>query len=195
MEDKKIEQSLTVVKKELATIADLGELKITSQKSLDISAEGLKIINKVSKIIDQEKESWIAPLKEQIERHKERYKPFEEKVLEIKNYLKGEQTKYLAKLRKEEEEAKAKADAELAEAMSSGENVEKVLETTGKKIEKVENKSSAIKTYTYTGVRITDKAKLPLQFLIPDEKLIKETLQSGGNVEGAELFTEERVRS
>ena len=134
-------------------------------------------------------------MKEQIERHKEKYKPFEEKILELKNYLKGEQTKYLAKLRKEEEEAKAKAEAELAEVMKNGENVEKVLETTGKKLEKVENKSSAIKTYTYTGVRILDKAKLPLQFLIPDEKLIKETLQSGGKVEGAELYTEERVRS
>lgn len=194
MEDKKIEQSLVVVKKELATIAELGDLKITGKPSLDLSAEGLKAISKVSKLIKAEKDSWIAPLKEQIERHKERYLPFEQKISEIETHIKSEQTSYLTKLRKQEADLKAKQDAEIAEKMSKGEDITEDLEKAGNKLEKIEAKSDIIKTWTYTGVRITDKAKLPLQFLIPDESAIKSALQSGVKVEGAELYTEERVK-
>ena len=194
MEDKKIEQSLIVVKKELATIAELGDLKITGKPSLDLSAEGLKAISKVSKLIKAEKDSWIAPLKEQIERHKERYLPFEQKISEIETHIKSEQTSYLTKLRKQEADLKAKQDAEIAEKMSKGEDITEDLEKAGNKLEKIEAKSDIIKTWTYTGVRITDKSKLPLQFLIPDESAIKSALQSGVKVEGAELYTEERVK-
>jgi hypothetical protein len=194
MEDKKIEQSLTVVKNELATIAELGDLKITGKPSLDLSAEGLKAIGKVSKIIKAEKDSWITPLKEQIERHKERYLPFEQKIAEIETHIKAEQTSYLTKLRKQEAELKAKQDAELAEKMSKGEDITKDLEKAGNKLEKIEAKSDVIKTWTYTGARIIDKSKLPLQFLEPNMPAILEALKAGVKVEGAEIYTEERVK-
>jgi hypothetical protein len=194
MEDKKIEQSLVVVKKELATIAELGDLKITGKPSLDLSAEGLKAISKVSKLIKAEKDSWIAPLKEQIERHKERYLPFEQKIAEIEQHIKAEQTSYLVKLRKQEAELKAKQDAEIADKMSKGEDITEDLEKAGNKLEKIEAKSDLIKTWTYTGARITDKSKLSLQFLEPNMALILETMKAGVKVEGAELYTEERVK-
>ena len=194
MEDKKIEQSLAVVKKEMAIVAELIDLKITGKPSLDLSAEGLKAISKVSKIIKAEKDSWIAPLKEQIERHKERYLPFEQKISEIETHIKEEQTSYLTKLRKQEAEAKAKADAEIADKMSKGEDITEDLEKAGKKLEKIEAKSDIIKTWTYTGARIIDKSKLPLQFLEPNMTAILEALKAGVKVEGAELYTEERVK-
>ena len=194
MQDKKIEQSLTIVKNELATISELETLKITGKPTLDLSVEGLKIISKVSKIIEAEKDSWIAPLKEQIERHKERYLPFEQKVAEIERHIKGEQTDYLAKLRKQEAEEKARIDAEIAEKMKQGEDVTKDIEKAGNKLEKIEAKTDLIKTFTYTGARIIDKSKLPLQFLEPDMTAILEALKAGVKVEGAELYTEERVR-
>jgi len=194
MEDKKIEQSLTVVKNELATIAELGDLKITGKPSLDLSAEGLKAIGKVSKIIKAEKDSWITPLKEQIERHKERYLPFEKKIAEIETHIKAEQTAYLTKLRKQEAELKAKQDAEIAEKMSKGEDITADLEKAGNKLEKIEAKSDVIKTWTYTGARIIDKSKLPLQFLEPNMPAILEALRAGVKVEGAEIYTEERVK-
>lgn len=194
MEDKKIEQSLVVVKKELATIAELGDLKITGKPSLDLSAEGLKAISKVSKLIKAEKDSWIAPLKEQIERHKERYLPFEQKIADIETHIKAEQTSYLTKLRKQEADLKAKQDAEIAEKMSKGEDITEDLEKAGNKLEKIEAKSDVIKTWTYTGARIIDKAKLPIQFLEPNIPAILEALKAGVKVEGAELYTEERVK-
>jgi hypothetical protein len=194
MENKKIEQSLAVVKNELATIAELGDLKITGKPSLDLSAEGLKAISKVSKAIKTEKDSWIAPLKEQIERHKERYLPFEQRVAEIERHIKAEQGAYLTRLRKEEAEAKAKADAEIAEKMKDGEDVSKDIEKAGKKLEKIEAKSDTIKTFTYTGVKILDKSKIPLQFLDVNTSALLEALKTGLKVEGAELYTEERVR-
>ena len=194
MQDKKIEQSLTIVKNELATISELETLKITGKPTLDLSVEGLKIIGKVSKIIKAEKDSWITPLKEQIERHKERYLPFEQKVAEIEKHIKSEQTDFLAKLRKQEQEEQARIDAEIAEKMKQGEDVSKDIEKAGNKLEKIEAKTDLIKTFTYTGARITDKSKLPLQFLEPDMTAILEALKTGVKVEGAELYTEERVR-
>lgn len=194
MEDKKIEQSLTVVKKELATISELETLKITGKPTLEASAEGLKAISKVSKLIKAEKDSWIAPLKEQIERHKERYAPFEAKISEIETHLKKEQTSYLDKLRKEEADEKARIDAEIAEKLKSGQDVSKDLEAGGKKLEKIEAKTDLIKTYTVPVAKIVDKAKLPLQFLEPNLSAILEALKSGVVVEGAELIMETRVK-
>jgi len=194
MEDKKIEQSLAVVKKEMAIVAELIDLKITGKPSLDLSAEGLKVISKVSKIIKAEKDSWIAPLKEQIERHKERYLPFEQKISEIETHIKEEQTSYLTKLRKQKQEEQARIDAEIAEKMKQGKDVSEDIEKAGKKLEKIEAKTDLIKTFTYTGARITDKSKLPLQFLEPDMTAILEALKAGVKVEGAEIYTEERVK-
>lgn len=192
--EKQIEQSLVVVKNEVATISELKELKITSQETLEQSAEGLKKISAVSKIIKAEKDKNINPAKQIIENVKNFWKPFETAIDEAEMHIKSEQTKWLEKVRKQQQEQEDKSKKELEEKLNNGEDISEALANQGNKIERIEHKADAIKTYTYTGVRITDKAKLPLQYLIPDESAIKKALQSGVAVEGAELYTEERVK-
>jgi len=188
--EKKIEESLAIVRTETQSIPELKELRITGQPTLEKSAEGLKMIGKVSKIIKAEKEKNINPLKKVIENIKEFWAPFEKDLAEAENNLKSEQRKYSEKLKAKEEVEKARIN----EAFEKGEVSEKDIEKSGKKLEAIEEKSSLIKTYTYTGVRIVDKAKVPLQYLDPNETEIKKALQSGIVVPGAELYTEERVK-
>jgi hypothetical protein len=188
--EKKIEESLAIVRTETQSIPELKELRITGQPTLEKSAEGLKMIGKVSKIIKAEKEKNINPLKKVIENIKEFWAPFEKDLAEAENNLKSEQRKYSEKLKAKEEVEKARIN----EAFEKGEVSEKDIEKSGKKLEAIEEKSSLIKTYTYTGVRIVDKAKVPLQYLDPNETEIKNALQSGIVVPGAELYTEERVK-
>jgi hypothetical protein len=188
--DKQIESSLVIVKENVLTIEELKNLKITSQATLESSAEGLKRISKVSKIIKEEKDKNIKPLRQVIANINDFWKPFEISIYETETNLKVEQGKWKKKV----DEAEAKEKARLAEQFQSGNASMEEIEKSGEKLQKLEEKKSIIKTFTYKGVRILDKKLIPLEFMEPNESLIKMTIESGIPVPGAEIFTEERVK-
>jgi hypothetical protein len=188
--EKQIEQGLVIVKREVSTIEELDKLVVSGKPSLEKSAEGLKQISAVSKIIKAEKEKIIGPAKQIIENTKKFWEPFEKTIAEIEFHIKSEQRKYSDKLRAEE----AAAKKELEDSFKKGKMDDKQFEAAGKRLEKIEERSDLIKTYTYTGVRITDKSKIPLEFLEPMETAIKNALLQGIKIPGAELYTEQRVK-
>ena len=188
--EEQIENSLVVVKQNVSTIEELKGLKITSQATLESSAEGLKMISKVSKIIKEEKDKNIKPLRQVIANINDFWKPYEMTIAGIETGLKSEQMKWKKKV----DEATAIEKAKLAEKFNKGEATMEEIEKSGEKLQKLEDKTSVIKTFTYKGVRILDKKLIPLEFMEPNESLIKTTIESGILVPGAEIFTEERAR-
>ena len=189
--EKQIGNSLVVVKQNVSTIEELKGLKITSQATLESSAEGLKMISKVSKIIKEEKDKNIKPLRQVIANINDFWKPYETTISEIEISLKSEQMKWKRKA----DEAAAIEKAKLAEKFNKGEATMEEIEKSGEKLQKLEDKTSVIKTFTYKGERILDKKLIPLEFMEPNITLIHDALWNKGlEVPGTEKFTEERVK-
>ena len=188
--EEKIEQSLAVVRNETATISELKDLKISGQPTLEKSAEGLKAISRVSKIIKEEKDKNIKPLRQVIANINDFWKPFETVIDEAEKHIKSEQKKYKDKM----DAAAAEEKRELAEKFDKGEATMEEIEKSGEKLKKFEDKTSLIKTYTYTGVRILDKKMIPLEFMDPNTAAIQTAIEAGMPVPGAELYKEERVK-
>ena len=189
--EEQIENSLVVVKQNVSTIEELKGLKITSQATLESSAEGLKMISKVSKIIKEEKDKNIKPLRQVIANINDFWKPYEMIIEEIESSLKLEQGKWKKKI----DDAAAKEKARLAEQFQSGSASMEDIEKSGDKLQKLEDKTSVIKIFTYKGERILDKKLIPLEFMEPNITLIHDALWNKGlEVPGTEKFTEERVK-
>lgn len=188
--EEQIEQSLVVVRTEVASIEELSELRISGLPTLELSADGLKRVGKVLKQIKAEKDKNIVPLRQVIANINEFWKPFEDRISEVEKHLKAEQKKYNDKVIAEKEKAKN----EINDAFKSGEVTEKQIEKSGQKLENLEEKSSLIKTYKYVGVKIIDKKLIPLELLDLNESEAKRLMQSGVVVPGCELFEETRIR-
>lgn len=188
--EEQIEQSLVVVKRETQNISELKELKITSIATLESSAEGLKMISKVSKIIKAEKDKNIKPLRQVIANINDFWKPYEMIIDAAEENIKVEQGKWK---RKVDAEA-AKEKEKLAEQFKSGEATMADIEKSGEKLQKFEDKTSLIKTYTWKGVRILDKKLIPLDFMEPNTGAIQAAIEAGMPVPGAEIYTEERIK-
>jgi len=66
-------------------------------------------------------------------------------------------------------------------------------EQASKKIEKIEQKIKAVPIREIVKVVITDKSKLPLEYLEPDLVAIRRDLMAGEKIEGAKLVKEKVV--
>lgn len=183
------EQGLEIVKNEVKSISELGTIKVNSRPTLDASIEGMERIKKVGKNIKAVKDQIIAPAKEIINRTKEFWQPFEDSLEAVEIHIKTEQKKYLDKVEAE----KAKAEEKINSEMQNGDISEQEIENAGKKLERIENKSDGIKTYTYEEVVIIDKSLIPLNFLEPNITAIKQAWKLGA-VPGTELRKEERIK-
>ena len=188
--EEQIEQSLVIVKRETQNISELKGLKITSQATLESSAEGLKMISKVSKIIKEEKDKNIKPLRQVIANINDFWKPFEMTISEAETNIKAEQGKWKKKVDEETAKEKAKLEEQFKEGKATMADIEK----SGEKLQKLEKKTDLIKTYTYKGVRILDKKLIPLDFMEPNTSAIQTAIEAGMTVPGAEMYTEERVK-
>jgi len=83
-----------------------------------------------------------------------------------------------------------KKEKEIEEKITKG---EMSFEQASKKIEKIEQKIEAVPIREVVKVVITDKSKLPLEYLEPDLVAIKRDLIAGKEIQGAKLIKEKVV--
>lgn len=178
-------EAIKIAEEKAMTLADNSRIIVNSQPTLEQAKQSLVQVKEIKKIVTEKKDSIIKPLNEALKNARSLFKPIEDKVDVIEDYLKTSILKYNTKLleeqRKREEEAqeKIKAGASFDEAT--------------KLVSKTEKKIDAIPTRKIKRLKIIDETLIPRQFLVPNEVAIKEALSSGIKVAGCELVEEEIV--
>lgn len=171
-------------------IVESSRLVVNSQPTFEKAKGQLTTIKEIRKGVTEKKDSIVKPLNEALKNARSLFKPIEEKMDLIENYLKGQILKYnqalLAEQARREEEARKKIE----EAEKSGEK-EIDVEKLAKPVERVAEKVEAIKTRKVKRLKINDQEKIPRAYLVPDEALIKQALLNGEKVAGCEIIEEE----
>ncbi len=179
-------QSLVIIKKEVEGIENNSRIRITNQAKLNQAIEIRKKILATRKILESKKQEIIDPLNQALKRTKDLFKPYEQRLEIADNWLKEQILQWEeiqeAKIKKKEQEIEEKI---IKKEMN--------FEQASKKIEKIEQKIKAVPTREITKVVITDKSKLPLEYLEPDLVLIKRDLMLGKEIQGVKLVKEKVV--
>ena len=176
----------------VGNIAETSRIIINSQPTFNKAKDKLGEIKEIKKIVNDKKESITKPLNEALKNVRGLFKPIEDKIDVIENYLKTEVLKYnqklLAEQRKREEEANKKIKEEQAKGKSLDEiNIDKI----AKPLTNITQKVEAIKTRKIKKLRIINEQLIPREYLTPNEVAIKEALLNGIKVDGCEIFEEE----
>jgi hypothetical protein len=173
----------TFAKKEVDTIEDMSRFKISGDVTLARSIKIRELIKAKQKEIKVTKDKMVDPIKQGLKEIMDFWKPFEERLAIVDSYMSSQQLDYRKKLVAESE----KKQAEVEKKIEKGEIT---FEQASKKIEKVEMKVDAIPTRIQKKAKVIDKAKLPLDYLIPDMVAIRRDLLKGEKIPGAELYDE-----
>ena len=182
-----IEQTQKMVEQE----AQKANFTVNSQPTFDKAKEVLSEIKATKKTVKEKKEGVTKPLNEALKNVRDLFRPIEDLVNQTELHLKSEIQKYNNKLLEEQKKREEEAEQKLKEAEATGEKVD--MNKITKKVENNQKKVEQIKTRKVKKLRIKDETKIPRSYLIPDEKMIKEALQAGFEVDGCELYEEEII--
>ena len=181
----------TEIKTEAKALAELAQeevnaivppAKITSQPTYNLARESLLKVKGIQKEIKKTKDSIIKPITEAVKNIRGLFAPAEKELADIEEHIKGGIVKYSEKLEAEQ----AKREIETEEKLENGVEMEKATEL----LHNTTNKINAVKTRKIPKVRITDKTKIPLEYLILNEKEVRPLLIAGGKIDGVELYYE-----
>lgn len=162
-------------------------IKIINDKGLEEATEVLSRLNKTLDDLTEEKEKLTKPMNEALKEIRARYKPAEMKLEEAINQIRKEMSSYRMLCLAEKKKAEEKAAKALASGKVSIEAAVALANKAGNIIEKVETKSGSVTFRVDKVLKIVKPALIPKEFLIPDEKRIKEALLAGATVAGCVL--------
>jgi hypothetical protein len=192
-----IEVVKTQVNRALSTVQTLV---VTTKEEYEQAVEIGGKLKKVFKMVTDRKEEITKPLNEALKSARALFKPLEESLEDAENELKNKMLVYKTEERKQEEEARRIADAEIArlEAQKkAGEIDNNHLSLQKMELNAEAEKAKVEKTVkTETGAKATEKfiteyvvvdvTKIPLHFMEPDMVRIKASFKAGTPVEGVE---------
>ncbi len=175
-------EAVEKAKQRVESIADTSRIRVLSQPTFEQARAKRIEVKGIKNQVNEKKESITKPLNEALKNVRSLFRPIEDKLKLIDDYLKSQVLTYNSKLIAEKEQREKEAEKKV----EKGETIEKATKGLTKTNEKLE----VIKTRKLKKVRIIDESKLPREYLIPDEQKIKAALLSGIKVEGAELYEE-----
>ena len=188
-----VEKNLAPIKKNISTaIESSNSLKIVNVEGIKKASDILNGIATILKNIKTEKSRIVNPAKEIIAWAKEKFGPLEKKCEEAETIIK----KKMVDFDKIEEERKKKELEEISEKALSGEIAIDNIPEKAKELEPVNSYSgekSSISFRELKKVSIIDITRIPLRYLVPNEKMIKDDLLAGLKVPGAEIVIEKIV--
>ncbi len=179
------QEAVKIAEEKAMTLADNSRIRVNSQPTLEQAKKSLAEVKEIRKVIEEKKSSIINPLNEALKNARALFKPVEDRVSVIENYLKGEILRYNNKLLEEQKKREAEAEKKIQSGATFAEAV--------KTIERVAEKIETIPTRKIKRLKITDENLIPRKFLIIDEVAIKRALFAGEKVPGCELVEEEIV--
>lgn len=179
-------------KKTSLIVSQANELAIKTEKSMEIAVDYLKRIKEMAQQIKTEKEKLTKPAMEVLKNARTLFAPFEKNIKEAEFIVKDKMLKF-----DELQQAKAAEKIEKIEAKVKAGKIDLV--KGAEKMEKVEPKKSyegnvgKVQYRTVQKIVITNWNKIPREYLLLNESLIRRDLLKGVSVPGAKLVSEKSV--
>lgn len=155
-------------------------LVIKTQEDYENAGKFLKQLKDLGKVGKAEKDKFLNPLKELTKVTNNHFKPFENLLESTESATKEGMMKFI--------QAREAKKEKLDESFEKGDI--KKIGTYLKKSQEINAGNEHVQERSKTVVKITNLKKIPIKFLEPNLKLIKEALESGQEVPGAVLDKE-----
>jgi DNA modification methylase len=143
---------------------EIGKFQVTNEDELKMVAEKTKQIKTLQKLIEKDKDDYVAPAKAIIAKAKEKYDPFIKRCENAVEVLKQRAKKYMV-------DRNAKIALDEARIAARAEKGTIKQETAIKKMEELPEASKTVRSDTGSGLRLSNRkvAKIIEPNLIPDE--------------------------
>lgn len=176
------EKEIVEVEKQVNPIQTaVAEMVIKTPDDFTIAVELGGQIKKAQKFVTDKKELLTKPLNEALKNARAMFKPFETVLDNAESALKSKMLDFKA----EEEKKRISLEARVEKGTIKQETaVAKVQEMTTKTV-KSETGAKATETFRIEYV-VTDKAQIPLEYLVPDMVAIRQAFKEGKPVAGVE---------
>lgn len=186
-------KELAVYEKKVYPLAEEADaLEIKSPDDMKTATELLSKLNKQMDAVEEEEDKVLKPLKEAVKAEQSRWKPFKEALKPAIDSLRKRMGAYQTKA---DEEA-AKKKAKIAERIGEGKGKLKI-ETAIKKSEEVTGpeatvatESGMVKFRTDRKFEVTDLSKLPIEYHLANEVLIRKMMKEGTELPGVRYWDE-----
>lgn len=194
--DKTISKEIELFKKDISSTAKKVELievkdEISYKKAID---QG-RLVQEILKKITERKEEITKPLNQALKSTRELFKPLETFAEETIKEIKLKMISYQQEITKKAEAEKAKILARVEKGTMTPETAVRKLNedivTPEKTIEAENGSASLVKRKAY---RVTNKKKIPLEFLEVDMIKVKASFKAGKPVEGIEEYEVDEMR-
>lgn len=197
-------KEVAVVKRQVTmALKEATAVVINSKESMDEAGAVRKRIKQVGALIKKKKDELLKPHKDEMERIKITFKPFETDFEKAEEFVSEEMLAYQEKVEKERRKAEDEANAKKAELdrkLAEGEiteagakRSEKALE---KKLEKAPDevkRGGSFHTRTVPKFRIIDRTKIPFELMMPNEVAIRLEMLAGRPVLGVEYYEDKII--
>lgn len=189
---------IAVVEKKVSTMmSQVSDIVINSEEDLGKVSDLIQGVKKFKKLIEQEVDKIVKPLKEIIETRKAEYKPFLERTEEAERILKGKAQVFLDEQEKIKKEKLDKIANRVEKGTLKQETALKKMDDIGEIKSSVKTESSKLITSITYEPLIVDETKIPDEYWIPrqlDMVKIGKVIRAGGIIAGVDR-TEKKVIS
>ena len=189
------EKSLTPYKKKVSGLISQSQgLDIKTEAQMETAVDYLKQVKDAGKKVKEQKEKLTDPAQETLRRIRALFKPIEDNIREAEGIIKDKMLSFDEIKRKQSESKIAKIEAKVKagsiDITKAAEQMEKIEPKT-----QYEGDAGKIQYRTIKKILIVDKTKIPREYLVLNESLIRRDLLKGVSVPGAKIVEEKQVAS
>lgn len=189
-------EEIAVVKTKIDSMREtVAAIQVTSQEELTAVAGHIDNVKKMGKFVKQERDKYIAPAKEIIEKAKEQYDPYIKACDEAEEVLKGKAQSFMLEQRKKEEAEKAKI---LADKRTTVETKVAKIENVKQADKTVDTGASKLTMKMVKDIKIVDEKAIPDEYYKPRELdllKIKKVALAGVAIPGVEVYEKPQMAS
>lgn len=195
MAEAKVDTKEVELAKQQATkaLTAANEMVIASEEDMVKATDVLSKIKSVAKLVKSRKEAITKPLNEALASARDLFRPIEDDATAAERVIKGKMLDW----QNAEEKRKRIEEDRIANRVEKGtmkpQTALKKLGEIAPVATTTKGKVGEVKTMLVKKYRITDEAKIPREYLVPDMAKIKEALKAGTVVPGAEAYEEKVI--
>lgn len=191
MTTKKTIKEVSIIEKLTPALMSINVPKIVDEKTMTNATEVLSQANKYLKDLVADKETMTKPINESLKAIRAKYKPLEIKLEGIIANIRASMTSYQTeqiRLQKIEEE---KIAERVAKGTLKAETGIKKMENLNKPVEKVNTESGKISFKEVEKFEVIDISKVPMEYHLVDETMIRNAMKINIHLEGVRYYTEQ----
>lgn len=168
-------------------------LVIASKEDYQMALEEGKRVKEILDKIVSRKEEITKPLNASLKSIRELFKPFETAGENALSTIKNKMLAFTREEARKAEEAKQKLAERVERGTMKPETAVRKIEEMPEQAKTVQSETAKATTRTVIKYRVTDKSKIPLQFMEPDMVAIKAEMRKGNKVDGVEAYEEQEL--